>query len=246
MPGQKGSYHNSSRRAVRRLHPPPKAACGKTTREQLSNFETTAVCKLHTDVAVAKVNIQFQQISFSPTLLLVAAGCSLRAARGSGCMLLPPSSLGTNVCTTFVAQETMRPSHRAALLRATHDAACWGWAAAAAAIQVGKYYKVERNEESATILCFTVPWFFCIFTTHVPPTQTKQADIHPVHTLSTGQGQRIVSCYCYNKGEPDCLMCFICCISLGCLIKASHLDSGWSHFWVLCLRKHFMILALIS
>ena len=58
------------------------AACGKTTREQLSNFETTAVCKLHTDVAVAKVNIQFQQISFSPTLLLVAAGCSLRARGG--------------------------------------------------------------------------------------------------------------------------------------------------------------------
>ena len=102
------------------------AACGKTTREQLSNFETTAVCKLHTDVAVAKVNIQFQQISFSPTLLLVAAGCSLRGARrgGSGCMLLPPSSLGTNVCTTFVAQETMRPPHCAALLRAIHDAAC--------------------------------------------------------------------------------------------------------------------------
>ena len=100
------------------------AACGKTTREQLSNFETTAVCKLHTDVAVAKVNIQFQQISFSPTLLLVAAGCSMRARGGSGCMLLPPSSLGTNVCTTFVAQETMRPPHCAALLRAIHDAAC--------------------------------------------------------------------------------------------------------------------------
>ena len=104
--------------------PAPLAACGKTTREQLSNFETTAVCKLHTNVAVAKVNIQFQQISFSPTLLLVAAGCSLRARGGSGCMLLPPSSLGTNVCTTFVAQETMRPPHCAALLRAIHDAAC--------------------------------------------------------------------------------------------------------------------------
>ena len=50
-----------------------RTACGKTTREQLSNFETTAVCKLHTDVAVAKVNIQFQQISFSPTLLLAGA-----------------------------------------------------------------------------------------------------------------------------------------------------------------------------
>ena len=69
MPGQEGSYHNSpcrrgcARRAAN--------ACGKTTREQLSNFETTAVCKLHT--AVAKVNIQFQQISFSPTWLLVGA-----------------------------------------------------------------------------------------------------------------------------------------------------------------------------
>ena len=42
---------------------------------------------------------------------------------------------------------------------------------------VGKYYKVERNEESATILCFAadVSWFFCIFTTHVPPTQSKEA-----------------------------------------------------------------------
>ena len=42
MPGQEGSYHNSpcrrrgcARRAAN--------ACGKTTREQLSNFETTAV-----------------------------------------------------------------------------------------------------------------------------------------------------------------------------------------------------------
>ena len=52
------------------------AACGKTTREQLSNFETTSVCKLHKGVAVAKVNIQFQQISFSPTLLLAGTGAA--------------------------------------------------------------------------------------------------------------------------------------------------------------------------
>ena len=44
-------------------------------------------------------------------------------------------------------------------------------------LENGKYYKVEVNEESATILCFAadVSWFFCIFTTHVPPTQSKEA-----------------------------------------------------------------------
>ena len=62
------------------------AACGKTTREQLSNFETTAVCKLHTDVAVAKVNIQFQQISFSPTLLLAGAAGAATVIIGDKCL----------------------------------------------------------------------------------------------------------------------------------------------------------------
>ena len=42
MPGQEGSYHNSPCRRRRGCGAPPNA-CGKTTREQLSNFETTAV-----------------------------------------------------------------------------------------------------------------------------------------------------------------------------------------------------------
>ena len=141
---------------------------------------------------VAKVNIQFQQISFSP------GGCSA---------LLPPSSLGTNVCTTFVAQERRglpRPPPPAIHVPRVSRP-----------VQVGKCYKVERNEESATILCFTtaVPSVrarmeVLLYFYHARSTHSDQAGRHTSTTYAAGHGHRIVSCYCYNKGEPDCCLVF--------------------------------------
>ena len=153
------------------------------------------MCKLHTDVAVAKVNIQFQQISFSP------GGCSA---------LLPPSSLGTNVCTTFVAQERRGLPRRHPPSKYLE---CRGQFRLESAIKLSEMKKVPQY--FALLLCLPCAraWrFLCIFTTHVPPTQTKQADIHPLHTQRATAIESFLVIVT-TRGNLTAALCFIYGIS---------------------------------
>ena len=163
-------------------------ACGKSTREQLSNFENTTA-------ATALLPCSQSQHTISTNFIF-----SWRATRRHhwgqmfAPLLLPKRD--------EASPARRRPPPSKYLPRVSRP------------VQVGKCYKVERNEESAPILCFTavpsvrarmeVPLYFY----HARSTHSDQAGRHTSTTYAAGHGHRIVSCYCYNKGEPDCCLVF--------------------------------------
>ena len=198
MPAQEGSYHNSRRHCAPRLathshHTTTCAthclACGKSTREQLSNFENTA------DAAVLPCSQSQHTISTNFIF-------SWRVLCASAAVIIGDKCLHRFCCP----RETRPPPPPPPAIQVPR---------VSRPVQVGKCYKVERNEESATILCFTtaVPSVrarmeVLLYFYHARSTHSDQAGRHTSTTYAAGHGHRIVSCYCYNKGEPDCCLVF--------------------------------------